>query len=113
MINVGASDGKLRKNAGVIVAPIATPKMVRIPSLSGFHVLSCTPNTAAVRLAKSGPNSHGKGSPSPKKSTAPVMQIKCVFRMLMLVTVSLEAMGKRSLHMDAHHLRCLCRIAFL
>ena len=75
IIKVGANDGRLMKNAGVTVAPTATPKIVRMPSLRGLYVSNCAPNKAVSKHTNSGPNSHGKGNPKLRNNKAPVMAI--------------------------------------
>jgi hypothetical protein len=62
---------KLSKKATVIVAPTATPKIVRIASFTVLNAINCTPNSAAKRHANNGPKSHGSGILNSKKMLTP------------------------------------------
>src|SRR5210317_479571 len=87
--SVDAMPDNDQKNAGVTAAPTATPKMVRIPLLSGLKANKFAPNSAANNDEKIGPNNHGNGKASIKNTPAPPRAIRCENMNLRNITISL------------------------
>ena len=79
-ISVSQIPGNATKKAVVTLAPTATPRIVRMPSLSGLMTESFTPKRAASKQANIGPNSQGSGICSHKNASTPVRLIRWVMR---------------------------------
>ena len=62
----------------VTVEPAATPKIVRMLSLSSFTVLRRAPERAAIKQPLIGPNNQGSGRWSQRKITAPAKPMQWV-----------------------------------
>ena len=64
--------GSCAKSAGVIVAPTATPRIVRAPTEISPNPLSCTPSRAASKQALIGPKRKGSGRFRDEKRATPI-----------------------------------------
>ena len=75
---VAQRSDKLFKKATVIVAPTATPKIVRIASFIGLIADNFMPSRATKRHANNGPKSHGSGMFKSKDTPTPTSAIMWV-----------------------------------